>query len=846
MISQPRYLSLPTLVPILVSCLIAGIFAFSFITDVRFENNGITFLTIGDNRQLWLPQFIEGYKRFWGGGIFSIDLLTNGGASVFGVRPNLMPIYPPFILSYLIFDITNPRSAAMVLAGLIVIHIYLAALCIYLTGRKHLVISSAASALLAASFCFSVTLLVYAEFLPFFIQGLYVPILVYIFLEVAAKTRGSIVLCTFILANFMLTGYPPMLIVAFLSALLTAFVIYDKPLKTLLTPAVKVFVVVSPVLPFVALYYWLQVIHFKSTSAAVATYSILPGLEAPFAFADIKSVLFASIGGTKTEGRLVLGLFQILIVVFALTKDTNSKLSKISAKMSIVVLFGYLLSIGPNTWLPDVFYNVPIVGGMHLYQRFNLFLVFNWSLAFVCAVIILRTHISETVRWAGLSAFLLSIIVLVILPKDSVVNGFSLTFEIFLIGLSIFILLNVRSDTLCFVLLAIFTSFASVAASTMFTRDNRKQADTSILFNKKQFNTIKSFMLSSPNKLVRLLDLIEVPDIQFPRNTGWVFSSTEKNIFNFHGYELHLNADRSYLEKMGGWYGRYDPDFVRKTGVDIVLWSAQNPEKFEKFLELGFRIVATIDVSSKLRLSQVVRSNDPPRVNLQPLPGWSKGWLYENGLLQKVKEGENSVGFSVRSISGDVYKLTMDLRQLVDGDLTVWFGGAQAVAKEPGVFNVELVSDGKNDLWLSGAPNAKIQIAKIQVTPKLELIRQIYRDGLIEVVSNSAGNVSSYTDWYTTIKVVSELQSDGVLKLNLWSPKWLKVIQNGSEHKYTVDEENRPQIKLPAGRSETSVSVVIPSARYLVFLLIFTGFVWAMMGLYVLRGLKRGKLVVRS
>ncbi len=44
-----------------------------------------------------------------------MDFLTHGGASSFGFRANMLPIYPPYLLSFLVFDISKIRTAGMVL-----------------------------------------------------------------------------------------------------------------------------------------------------------------------------------------------------------------------------------------------------------------------------------------------------------------------------------------------------------------------------------------------------------------------------------------------------------------------------------------------------------------------------------------------------------------------------------------------------------------------------------------------------------------------------------------------------------------------------------------------------------
>jgi len=64
----------------------AAFYFLAFYAQHRFSHGFVEFLTHGDNRQEWFPQFMTGYDRFWRGGLFSTDLFTVGASGVFGLR----------------------------------------------------------------------------------------------------------------------------------------------------------------------------------------------------------------------------------------------------------------------------------------------------------------------------------------------------------------------------------------------------------------------------------------------------------------------------------------------------------------------------------------------------------------------------------------------------------------------------------------------------------------------------------------------------------------------------------------------------------------------------------------
>ena len=96
------------------------------------------YLSGSDTLIFYFSSFIAGYFRFWGHGISGIDFATNGGASVFALRANMMPYYPPYILSYFIFNLGDYVQAVIAYTLLQAAHLFACLYFCILLGRRYL------------------------------------------------------------------------------------------------------------------------------------------------------------------------------------------------------------------------------------------------------------------------------------------------------------------------------------------------------------------------------------------------------------------------------------------------------------------------------------------------------------------------------------------------------------------------------------------------------------------------------------------------------------------------------------------------------------------------------------
>ena len=80
------------------------------------------FMLTHDQQIAYFPAFVEGYRRFWHGGLPGLDFFTEDGASIFAYRPNFSPFYPPYLLAYLLVDCSNLRTGMLAFVAIHVVH----------------------------------------------------------------------------------------------------------------------------------------------------------------------------------------------------------------------------------------------------------------------------------------------------------------------------------------------------------------------------------------------------------------------------------------------------------------------------------------------------------------------------------------------------------------------------------------------------------------------------------------------------------------------------------------------------------------------------------------------------
>ena len=414
------------------------------------------YLSGSDTLIFYFPSFMAGYFRFWGGGISGIDFATNGGASVFALRANMMPFYPPYILSYLIFDISNYVQAAVAYTLIQAAHLFACLYFCVLLGRRYLGLSSAASVLFATLYGLTFLSAVYFSFATFFFQMTLVPVMAYAFCRLlfARRLIAAILVSPLIVTHF-LTNYAPTMGASLFTAMLICFYVWftrlrtqiRRPVRQLYFPMLSIAIAIAVTLP----YYIGQIGYFKK-SVTTGGGLVEVAISLAFTGRDLFSAISQSIkiGMSPTEGRLVWGLIPIAIWLIGLAVLVTIR-PTVSKRFFNLIAFGlaiYLsvlaITMGPSLPGADIFYyGVPIFGSMHVYQRFLLFAQIFLALSIAALSTVIVTHLSQ---YARLSLFIvstviyLSLTVVISLAPDSIdviVSRHSFMIELFMLLIAV-------------------------------------------------------------------------------------------------------------------------------------------------------------------------------------------------------------------------------------------------------------------------------------------------------------------------------------------------------------------------------------------------------------------------
>ena len=798
----------------------------------------------GDVRMIYFPQFIEGYNRFWGGGIFGIDFLTDGGASAYGFRPNLQIFYPPYLISYLFFNMNNFNTAALVFSAIQALNLFASLAFSFLFARRFLALSEALSALFAIAFALSYLAGYYIVQTGFLLLTWPVPVIAYLLCRLMfARSKAAPVLGSLLIVTYALTGYAPLMAAGLAVAIsLVLFVFFTRvrgrfrganPWTLLLAPLTAVALGAAVVTP----YFLLQVEWVKGVahgSQNLNDTAFLLGLRGSDL---IRALSIHLIGGTPTEGRLIWGVTPSCMILLGLFFAVRSgHLIPVYQKVAFLgslalYTFSVAISMGPDSFMSDIFYyGVPIFGSMHIYQRYMLLSQIFFGVMFCLSILFVHRYASRSEKaWILLGSLILTGLLVVFLYTTSVFSKLMavdyFVIELFLNAFAIAVLcLAERQRAL--VLIA-FPILLSNLQQPYFVQRSLGSAEVwakNLPYDRPTMNRIVATLAPPANKtLTKVLYLTSEIDTHIPYNHTWLMSGGRPSKYmNYYGYEPHLAMDRNYFSMMGGFYGRHSPDWVDYTGVDYVVWKASEPERLKQFLASGFEIGTAVALAGDMISAPVVRrpttTNDGSPLALRiDAANWkpilADGWSLDSGAIAKVPGNQNHFGVAVRSKQNRLYTVSMGVSGHRRGRLTVAFGGTTAPEILPGgperVVR-QFTSDGVGDLWITAAPEFDGRIEWINIdevpvpagdpaTPVLD--QQIIDNGIIRLASQAGATTLKrfHTDWSKT--VTAEISSKAPVRLSylMWPISYMRPSVDGKKVAWQYLAGQRAYIDLPAG-----------------------------------------------
>ncbi|WP_245559713.1 hypothetical protein [Amorphus coralli] len=777
---------------------------------------------VGDVRLAWFPQFVEGYNRFWGGGIFGVDFLTHGGASDFGLRPNMLTVYPPYLLAYLVFDVSDLSTAVFAFTLIHVLHFLAATYFTVLLARHFFGLSIGASVFAALAFVLSFQTSTYLAYTPFWFQAMWLPVIAYLLCWLLFARRWLVTVAVVpIFIIYMLTSYAPMmlggLLVAFFIAANLYYDRFHRPLKTrvalqrLFMPFLATGLAVLAVLPF----YIGQINHVELVAEPQKNLSSVAHADTFNGRSLLAGISQFSEFGAAFETQYYLGLVPIALILLGVIVLASARGSipqrkaRFAGLMLVPFILVTIISLGSHTIGSDAFYyGIPVLGRMHLYFRYLLFagLPLALSLAFLAELVV--QHATPHVRgwgfWATAFIWLVFSLWLVFDPAaakyfeiDPLLGG------VLLSAIAIGIILVGRTSR---ALVFAAVPMAAVSAYPLFDiqREFGQEGvfDDMVGYVNGPLDRIAAIFASYPDHkfLTKVVYLTDKVDTFFPLNGGWLISDRVK-VMTFSGYDAVLAMERDYHNLMGGWFGRYNREWVLRTGANFVLWDEASRSRLSMLASDTVSLGETHAIGDGFFLTHLVYGEEPRTGQdsvlaqyLQEQPDtWdfqvADGWNLEDGRMVRVPGSTaNHFGFVLKHQKGTEYEVRLDVEDSTAGTLYVAFGGVRGDAipgTEPGRHRQTFRVDGLNDLWISATPDfdgAVTNIVVREVNADLQEFSTVVADnGIVRLEAGPEGaELKSFTTNFSTkVKAVVDGDQQSRLVYELWPNASLRPYLDG-------------------------------------------------------------------
>jgi len=628
-----------------------------FLTTIFFSPYLFTsnphFNFFGDVAILYFPQFVEGYYMAKSGALSGIDFLTSNGSTAYFLRPNIPVYYPPYQLTYALFDFKSIEGLARAFVFIAYAHSTLAAYYCMRIGYKYFQMDHATSILFSVSYFGAITYYAFTA-PPFFYVAALFPFLLYFALQSTEKNVWwHVPLYSFSYVNVFLSGYPPLDVNAILIVLLITmgYLWQNKNSEIESFGRLLIRCFAPPVLAglvVISLYMAMFLYHKQVTGVADGVWHSAHqfSFESRDIFALLSRAFPASNPGTGTP-FVQLGLVSALI--FALSFSQRKKLSlkpldaKIIASSILIFSFYLLLAFGKATGLPDLFYfMVPVIGKMHFYGRHLLIA----SFFFYLAVAISFKYLVQIRSDLPIGRWLLGITVVMIFVQgyaqfkldqpESFLRPQLLVIELFMLGLVLVSLSTKKSFYAFFGVIGV-TFLIHAANFNSYTNSFNQVAvgpyKNEVAFFPERRELVYSYFKKYSNKdLIKYVDItlaIEKPN-GVMLNTPWLLRDKLK-ISNYMGYEPHLSIDRDYMAKFPyPYYGKINIPWLLRTGADFVIYNqaswAIHSNEFEQWVD---KEVPELDLwygykVAKLKNVSGLVDDSPSRTK----------WDFDNGIVR--------------------------------------------------------------------------------------------------------------------------------------------------------------------------------------------------------------------
>lgn len=568
---------------LLISCLVFSVFL------GQFMSTGIvTFARFEDENKLTYAAFMKIREIIKNGeNIVGVDSGSWNGASEFFLRPNLPVAYIWFDLFAALSVIFPPRLMYILLYFL---HMFVGLYFIQKTCIKFFGINSK-NAIIAASFL-GFLMCLEAWYISFyFVTALSVVILYSTFEAFYSDTiKNKIILLYCVVLGFT-SGYITVsCFVVLWVFLLSVCVLFSKKefkkILRLVIPYLGGGVIV--LVYYLSIYLYIKNVVQSSTSLADSVYFKL-SLEDIFSF--FTSSILVTSSNIENANTFTLGIITCITLGFSIVDKAIMKLDTMKKKF---VYFGFIAycivtiwALVDSTALSGILYSIiPVLGKMHLPSRY---LMVTLPCLYISIVLLIQAIDWEKYK-KGLSIIIFALsfvtITYILLKKCGVVISFiNQNHFILEMMLSIAFFTSIRFSltgknigrlSIIFwsvsILITGITSFYNVERVYSRTWDIQQG---SIVDNSQSIQSIDHFIQTTKKDEKEVYRIVaydsseDVPSYLLG-NYEW-YDYSQYDLCNLTGYELHLCVPHDYLGKIGGWFNKFDWEYVCNVRTDYFL-----------------------------------------------------------------------------------------------------------------------------------------------------------------------------------------------------------------------------------------------------------------------------------
>lgn len=802
------------------------------------------FMLSHDQRVFYFPSFVEGYRRFWHGGISGLDFFTGDGASVYAFRPNLLPYYPPYLLGYLLFDCADLKTGMLVYLGINVLHEAVGLFFTVVFVRRYLGLSSGAAVLAATIFGLTYYSSVYIVFATFYFQMMLLPVAACTLCWLTrTRSRLAPVLASAVFVVYALTNYGPTMLAGLGLAVTAALTsLYVQPDETrarrwasLIRPTASLALAGLVCAPYFA-----GQLAFKAVIAPTADDIDQVAHSLAFSGFDLLNGLsqFTDIHRAKTESTIAWGAIPVFLCAFGLdvllwrSATIAPRLLRAAGAAALVYLVSLSTTLGTSlmTVADAFYYAVPILGKMHIFQRYLIFSQFFFAIVVAAMASIAVFHATPAMRrgaaYAGLAVWLgVTAACLIWPPQTPTFAVGELLTELFLVAVAA-IAVAVAPPTAAFLtvsaLCAVVGLYSDYTLPLAFNKPAGLASEPAA--TGPEVDAIAAFVTAQGEgkALSKVVVASSAIPTYFNRNLPWLLGSRVR-MMNFQGYPPHLAVLADYAARWST-YGVFDVPWMETAGVDFIYWNDATGGPVAALTSRGFTIGPTLDLPfgnhlGKLRMPS---SATVPLLDLgtDPAKPWPNamaldGWAVEGRTLLKIPGRENRFGYHVDQQPGHSYDVSLDVDAGSSGRLTIAFGNT--IIESVNVtgsthIKKQVTTTTAGDLWITAAPEFKGSLSQISVQAADVASTVSFDNGLLRVAGGDDPVQAFSTDYTHRLALQTEADVPVSVTYLLWPNPYMVPYLDGAPVAWTDDAARPVSLAVPAGRHIVEVRFVSRAA----------------------------------